>query len=213
MAAKKAVKKAAKKAPAKNARKNAPGAGLRPDSSLAQTLARRTEDNLTPAMKHRRDIFIQEYLYDFNGAQAWRRMKARVDPAEDKVYTNAQAAEFAYQLRNEPYVALRLKEALEAMDAANMLSEQRILGMAIREAELQGIGAKHAGRVAAIKLLMDYKKMTSGAQAAANRGSGGAGGASGPRGGVMVVPDVASVDDWEEMAADAQAQLKEEVRK
>jgi hypothetical protein len=211
---KKAAKKAVKKVPAKkNHRKNAHGAGIRPESSLARNLAHRTEENLSDAMKHRRDVFIREYLRDFNGAQAWLRMKAEVDPEEQhKSWTPAQAAEYAYQLRNEPYVAQRIAQLIDAMEATNMLSEQRVLAMAIREAELQGIGAKHAARVSAVGMLMDYLSMSSKAKAAAQRANP-AGGTGGPRGGVMVVPDVASVDDWEAAAAQAQAKLKEEVRK
>lgn len=215
MAVKKAIKKATKKAPAKkaNARVNPAGSGIRPDSSLGKALARRTEENLTDAMKRRRDIFVREYLYDFNGANAWRRMMAEVSPDDTRTFTPAQAAEHAYQLRNEPYVAARIKECIEGLEAANMISEQRILGMAIREAELQGIGAKHSARVSAIGMLMDYLNMTSKAKAVAQRVPTGGGG-NGLRGGVMVVPDVAgTADEWEAAAAQAQAKLKEEVRK
>lgn len=215
MATKKVVKKAVKKAPAKNARRNAPGEGIRSDSSLAKALSRRTEENLTDAMKHRRDVFIREYIRDFNGAQAWLRMKAEVDPQDSHTnYTPAKAAEHAYQLRNEPYVAKRIAELIDSMEAANMINENRILAMVIRDAELQGIGAKHAARVGAQKLLMDYMKMTSGARAAQQRAQA-PGEADGlPRGGVMVVPPVeGSPESWEARAAAAQAALKEEVRK
>lgn len=214
MAAKKAVKKAAKKAPAKKTvAKRTAGSGIDPDSTYGQRLARRTEENLTPAMKHRRDVFIQEYLYDFIGAQAWRRMKARVDPDDHKPYSAEVAAEQAYMMLNEPYVALKVRETIDAMEEGNMLSRQRVLGMAIREAEFQGFGAKHAGRVGAVKLLMDYLKMTSGAEAAGNRGGGPQGASGGPRGGVMVVPGEVGVDQWEAKAMGAQARLKEDVKK
>ncbi len=217
MATKKAVKKAVKKAPAKKVanRNSAHGAGIDPGSTYGQRLARRTEENLTPAMKHRRDVFITEYLRDFNGAQAWLRMKAQVDPEDaHKHYSPAQAAEHAYQLRNEPYVAKRIAEVMDAMDAASMLSQTRVMAMAIREAELQGHGAKHAARVSAIKLLADMLDMTSAAKAAGARNPQGGNGAGLPRGGVMVVPEVAgTADEWEAAAADAQARLKEEVRK
>jgi hypothetical protein len=215
-AAKKAVKKAAKKVPAKKAanRVKSHGEGVDPTSTYGQRLARRTEENLTPAMKHRRDVFIREYLRDFNGAQAWLRMKAEVDPQDaHKHYTPAQAAEHAYQLRNEPYVAKRIAELVDAMDAANVISQQRVLAMLVREAELQGIGAKHAARVAAQKVLVDVLGMSSAAKAAAARVPSGPGGNGLPRGGVMVVPDVAGdVESWEAAAADAQARLKQEVR-
>lgn len=216
MATKKAVKKAVKKVPAKktNARVNAHGAGLRPESALARSLAHRTEENLSDSMKHRRNVFIREYLRDFNGAQAWLRMKAEVDPQDaHKTWSPAQAAEHAYQLRNEPYVAQKIAEMIDSLEAANMINDRRILAMVIRDAELQGIGAKHAARVGAQKLLMDYMGMTSAAKEAARRGTP-EGGAAGPRGGVMVVPAVeGSADSWEARAAAAQAALKEDVRK
>lgn len=217
MATKKAVKKAVKKAPAKKAvnRVNAHGAGLRSDSTLSKVLSRRTEENLTPAMKHRRDVFIREYVRDFNGAQAWLRMKAEVDPQDShKHFTPAQAAEHAYQLKNEPYVAKRIAEVLDGLEAANMLSQSRVLGMAIREAELVGLGSKHAARVSAIKLLADMLDMTSQAKHQAAQRANPQGGGTAHRGGVMVVPEVAgTADEWEAAAAGAQARLKEEVRK
>lgn len=216
MATKKVAKKAVKKAPAKKAanRNSTHGAGIDPTSTYGQRLARRTEENLTPAMKHRRDVFIREYIRDFNGAQAWLRMKAEVDPEDaHKHYSPAQAAEHAYQLKNEPYVAKRIAELVDSLEAANMISQQRVLAMLIRDAELQGIGAKHAARVSAQKVLVDVLGMSSQAKAAAARTEG-AGGAGGPRGGVMVVPAVAgTADEWEAAAAEAQAKLKEEVRK
>jgi hypothetical protein len=215
VATKKAVKKAVKKAPAKKVvnRTNEAGGGINPSSTYGQRLARRTEENLTDAMKHRRDVFIREYLRDFNGAQAWLRMKAEVDPQDaHKTYTPAQAAEHAYQLKNEPYVAKRIAELVDSLEVANMLSQQRVLAMLIRDAELQGIGAKHAARVSAQKVLVDVLGMSTQAKAAAARAEPGPG-QGGPRGGVMVVPGVAAVDDWEASAAPAQAKLKEDVRK
>lgn len=216
MATKKVAKKAVKKAPAKKAsgRVNAHGEGLRSTSKLAQVLSRRTEENLTPAMKHRRDVFIREYLRDFNGSQAWLRMKAECDPEDaHKTYTPIQSSEAAYQLRQEPYVAKRIAELVDSLEAANMVSQQRVLAMLLRDAELQGIGAKHAARVSAQKVLVDILGMSSAAKAVVAR-TGGAQGAGGPRGGVMVVPAVAgTADEWEAAAAQAQAQLKEEVRK
>lgn len=216
MATKKAVKKAVKKAPAKKAanRNSSHGAGIDPNSHYGKALARRTEENLTPAMKHRRDVFIREYIRDFNGAQAWLRMKAEVDPEDaHKHYSPAQAAEHAYQLRNEPYVAKRIAELVDSLEAANMISQQRVLAMLIRDAELQGIGAKHAARVSAQKVLVDVLGMSTAAKAVAARTES-ASGAGLPRGGVMVVPAVAgTADEWEAAAASAQAKLKDEVRK
>lgn len=214
MATKKAAKKVAKKTTKSVVnRSRTHGEGIDPNSSLGRTLARRTEENLTDAMKRRRDIFVREYLYDFSAANAWRRMKAELDPEDQKAYTPTEAAERGYQLKNEPYVSMRIREAIELQEAANILSEQRVLSMAIREAELQGIGAKHAARVSAVGLLMDYLAMTSKAKTAAQQRTANPSGAGGPRGGVMVVPDVVSVDKWEGAAAEAQAKLKEEVRK
>lgn len=211
MAVKKAVtKKAAKKGKTAEYR-NKRGQGVNPDSAYGKRLLRRTEENLTPPMKNRRDVFITEYLYDFNAAQAWRRMKAIVDPEDTKPYTNVQAAEQGYMLTREPYVALKIRECLEAQEESKMLSRQRVLGMAIREAEREGLGAKHAARVSSIGLLMRALKMVD--APGSGGGRGGVGGHNGPRGGVMVVPDVPSVDDWEAMSAQAQAQLKDEVRK
>lgn len=214
MATKKAAKKVAKKAPAKKAVRKKAG-GIDPNSTYGARLARRTEENLTDAMKHRRDVFIREYVRDFNGAQAWLRMKAEVDPQDaHKHYTAAQAAEHAYQLRNEPYVAKRIAELVDAMESAALLNQNRVLAMAIREAEREGMGAKHSARVSAIKLLADLLEMTSAGKTNQHNRQQGGSGAGGPAGGVMVVPEVAkSAETWEQRAARAQAELKAEVRK
>lgn len=215
-----ATKKATKKVAAKKVAKKAaaaPPAGGRgdPNTAYRKRLNRRTEENLTDRMRYRRDVFVTEYLRDFNGAQAWLRMKAICEPEDDTSrYTAAQCAEHAYQLRQEPYTAKRIADGIDALNAATMLTQQRVMAMAIREAELQGAGAKHAARVSAIKLLSDkldkMAELAERAEAAAKQARQGTGlNASG----VMVVPPVAAtVDDWEARAAAAQARLKQEVR-
>lgn len=213
-AVKKVAKKAVKKAPARKAvghasgRKNKPGEGLRKDSSLGKTLAERTEENMRPSTKRRRDVFVAEYLYDFNGAAAYRRMRAICDPDNKKELTPAQASNLGYNMRNEPYVELRIREVVDLLEQKELINQNRILAMLVREANVHGIGAQHGGRVAALKTLVDVLGMGSAAQQARRAAAG-----SGRGSGVMVVPEEGSVGTWEERAQAAQAKLKEEVRK
>lgn len=166
-------------------------------------------------MKKRRNVFIAEYLVDFCAAQAWRRMKATCDPDDLKQYTARESAEHGYMLTREPYVALKIRETIDLMEEAQFLNRNRILAMALREANYHGQGAQHGGRVSSIKLLADIAELGSAAQAAKRRptGGGGTGGPGGPRGGVMIVPATADLSTWEKQAKAAQAQLKEDVRK
>lgn len=207
-----AVKK--KPAPKKTApRRNKRGEGLNPDSAYGKAILSRTEDKLTPAMKVRRDIFISEYMVDFNAAQAWLRMKARHEPEDlHKEYTAAECAEHGYRMTREPYVAKRIQELMDSMSQAELINANRVLGMAIREANYHGLGAQHGGRVNAIKLLADLLSMTSTAKAATARNDTPKGN-TGPRGGVMLVPATESEKGWEARSKAAQARLKEEVRK
>lgn len=208
MAAKKAVKKAVtKKKPARNAR----GSGVNPDSAYGQTIVNKTEENLSPKGKARRDRFVMEYLYDFSASNAWRRMKAWEEP--DKALEEVpadKAAEYGYKLTQEPYVANKIREAVDAAAEADMINAKRVLSMAIREANYHGMGAAHSARVASIRFLGDVLAMTSSAKAAVQRTEPKA---AGPRGGVMVVPETAKLETWEVRSKKAQAKLKEDVRK
>lgn len=195
-------KQPAKKSPvAKVGKKNASRTPHDPESGFSKQMAKRTEENLSPAMKKRRDHFISEYLVDFNAAQAFIRMKAEEEPFKE--IDAAAAAAGGYSFTREPYVAKKIQEALEAMEEANIVTRKRVLGGLLREANYHGVGAQHGARVSSWTKLagilkMDVKQVEASVAL---------------RGGVMIVPATEDGAGWEARAAEAQAALKEEVRK
>lgn len=192
---------ARKKPVAKVGKKNASRTPHDPDSGFSKLIGKRTEENLSPAMKKRRDHFISEYLVDFNAAQAFIRMKAEEEPFKE--IDAAAAAAGGYSFTREPYVAKKIQEALEDMEEANIITRKRVLGGLIREANYHGVGAQHGARVSSWSKLagilrMDVKIVEQNV---------------GLRGGVMIVPQTEDGESWEARAAGAQAALKEDVRK
>jgi hypothetical protein len=164
-----------------------------PNSGTQRRAARRTAENLSDSAKAFRDRFVTEYLYDFNATQAYIRAGGKSKrPHKD-----------GYLIRHEAYVSHEIQKAIEAMDAGKIVSQQRAIGWMAREANHFGPDASHGARVSAITQLLKAQALAEGAKQ----------GALAARGGVMVVSEVTSVDDWEKRAAQAQAKLKEEVRK
>jgi phage terminase small subunit len=161
-------------------------------SKTAKKLLRRTEENLTPLMKQRRDQFIAEYLVDWRGPAAWIRSGGSPN----------SAAKMAYELLREPYVTRKIREQVDAMEEANLINRNRILAGLVREANYQGVGASHGARVSAYHVLAKILGMEAPVKVEAQVSCG-----------VMLIPAGTSVDNWERDAIDVQAQLKADVRK
>lgn len=160
-----------------------------PLSKTAKKLLRRTEENLTPVMKQRRDAFINEYLVDWNGPNAWIRSGGSPN----------SATKMAYELLREPYVMKKIREVVDAMEEANLINRNRILAGLVREANYMGMSASHSARVSAWNSLAKILGMEAPTEVKHS-------------GGVMLVPIAASVDQWENNAEAAQRQLKADVR-
>jgi hypothetical protein len=198
-----AKKAATKRAPTKRIRAGV-ATGAAEQSGFSQKVARRTEANLSDRMKRDRDVFVTEYLCDFNAGNAWRRMKATCYPDDPLTMSQeVKASDYGYELTREPYVAFKIKEAIDALEEDQLINRKRILSGLVREANYHGVGASHSARVGSYGKLasilgMDNHKLEA---------------TLALRGGVMIVPQVESEETWEERAAKAQAALKEEVRK
>lgn len=153
---------------------------------------RRTEENLTPTMRFRRDAFIAEYLVDWSGPMAWIRSGGSPN----------SAAKMAYELLREPYVTRKIRECIDSLEEAKIINRNRILAGLVREANYQGIGASHGARVSAYSVLAKILGMEAASKVEVDH-----------KGGVMLVPFTPSVDEWERNAIEAQATLKTDVRK
>lgn len=197
---------AAKKAPPKpvvrTGKQNKGARALDPTSKNSQRLAKKTEENLTPAMRDRADRFVLQYLRDFNATQAFIRTQLEEGKDYEEIDLN-WAMNGGYQMTRWPYVAQKIREALETAEEKNIVSRSEIMHGLKREAYYSGVGASHGARVGAwgtlSKILgMETKKIE---QTLAMKG------------GVMVVPATDDLNTWEERAQAAQKALKEEVRK
>lgn len=159
------------------------------DSISAKRIASRTEDKLTPEMKATRDAFVAEYLVDWSCSKAWVRIGGG--------YTSRYR--MGAELLREPYVARRIKELVDILAENQITNNKRILAGLVREANYHGRDASHSARVSAFGLLAKINGMEAPTRVEHS-------------GGVMVVPGVHSVDDWERSAIEAQAKLKADVR-
>lgn len=198
---------AAKKAPpakpvARIGKQNRPKIPLDEKSDNSRRLAAKTEGNLTPKQKQRADEFVLQYLRDFNATQAF----VRTQLAEGKPFEEidlAYAMNAGYQMTRWPYVAQRIQGAMDEAEEKNIVTRNEVMFGLKREANFHGAGASHGARVGSWSKLagilgMDVKRVEQ--QLAL-------------KGGVLVVPAVDGVEEWERRSAAAQAALKEEVRK
>lgn len=169
-----------------------------------------SEVSYSKSDKELRDKFIAEYLRDYNSYAACVRIG----------YMDEVALETAKHFMEEPYVKCGIADA-EASRAKHLRStedkdlsqlptnfvphdeetdKQRIVSGLFREAFYKGPGATHNSRVSALSTLAKIYKLDKQEEKD-----------TGIKTNVMVVPAVGTVDDWEKMAANQQAELKKQV--
>ncbi len=150
----------------------------------------------TDAEKALRDLFVIEYLVDYDPVKAAMRCN----------FGGQFAIEYSKKFMAEPYVQQRISQLGTSADVdpeeLSSFNRRRIREQLTREAFYYGPGSSHAARVAALKALSDIEGMTPKGGA---RGVAGKGGAA--AGGVMQVPAIADIDAWEAAASESQDTL------
>lgn len=151
-------------------------------------------DTLDPRQKALRDLFVAEYLIDYNQVNAAMRCG----------FPREFAVQFATQFMDEPYVQQRIK-AMEftPMDPKQEeeYNKQRIKTQLMREAMYKGPGSSHAARVSALTTLAKLNSMEPSKKVEQNINL---------QGGVMRVPaPPGSLDEWEQAASKSQADLQD----
>lgn len=163
------------------------------------------EPHLTTEDKALRDRYVSEYLKDYNNLNAAVRMN----------YTEENAVEFAKLMAQDPYVQRQITEANQsrctwigaptetASDYGHDddADKRRIVNRLFEEAYAHGAGSSQTGRVSALKELARIYRLGEREEQADQVVTN-----------VMIVPGIASVDEWEQMAKDSQAKLKEQVK-
>lgn len=153
---------------------------------------KREFEKLGIAEQCKRELFVREYLYDFNAHNAACRAGI-----PDHI-----ASQWSSSVMREPWVRNRLKEVIEEVDEKVVVSRNRIMFGLLEEAQRIGMDSSHAARVAAWDKLATIAGMKIEKQSHEHTF----------KGGVMVVPATGSVDTWSDQASASQARLKDDVR-
>lgn len=150
---------------------------------------------LSPAEKSVRDRFVKEYLLDYDQKRAALRCG----------YGESFAGAYADKFMNEPYVQQQIKskelEFADDPDQEEESTKRLIRAGLLREANYRGPGSSHSARVNALAKLAVIHDMDAPTKVEADINN---------RGGVMVVPGIASPDDWSDTASAAQRKLQDE---
>lgn len=153
-------------------------------------------EEMSPREKALRDMFVSEYLVDFDEVRAAQRCG----------FAHQFAVEYARKFMEEAYVQQRINQVkYTKLDerAEEEYNHARIKAALMAEAHYKGPGSSHSGRVAALGKLMSVYGMEAPKKIDATVQH---------RGGVMAVPGIANLDDWEQQASASQDQLAEHAR-
>ncbi len=157
-------------------------------------------DQVTPDMtgqeRELRDLFVREYLVDFDSKAAAIRCG----------FVESYAEQYAVQFMGETYVRKRITElshSTEEKDDAEKeaATRQRILTSLFREANYRGPGSSHGARIAALSKLASLHGMDVPTKVEQTINH---------KGGVMTIPAVGSLAEWEEQAMASQEKLVSE---
>ena len=148
-------------------------------------------ERMKPYDRVTRELFVAEYMFDFDPINAACRIG----------YKGQTAKNMAKKFMSEPGVARLIRERQQEFDSANAINADRIMAGLLKEATREGFGASHAARVGAWTNLAKII---------------GVGQPEDPTltipGGVMVIPATpANLQQWENGASQSQAQLKHDV--
>lgn len=151
----------------------------------------------TPQEKELKDKFVTEYLVDYD---AWAAA-IRVGFLRNIAGTYAQTMLEDTYVRRE--IARRQQLQIENPKEANKARRRLIEAALMREAHYKGPNSTHAGRVMALANLAKIHDMNAATKIKSEVVH---------KGGVMRVPAIASVADWEKEAAKTQDKLIKEAR-
>lgn len=151
--------------------------------------------DLSPKEKELRDKFVSEYLIDYDQTAAAIRIG----------FSASFAQTYAEKFMTEPYVRKAIAVAQNALvDDEKLEVEQdrrRIRAALMREAHYRGPGSSHAARVSALAKLASIRDMDAPTKIKSEMTM---------RGGVMMVPGIANLDEWEKAAQASQGDLQKD---
>lgn len=152
---------------------------------------------LTPQEKDLRDMFVVEFLKDHD----YRNAAIRIGflPA----YADQYAAEFAVDSYVKKKIDVEMTRPLSDEEAAEHKRAmiRRTEALLLKQAGYAGPGASHGARVSALSKLASIYGMDAPTKVEQTIQH---------KGGVMMVPGVASIEDWEAAAISSQEKLTQE---
>lgn len=152
------------------------------------------EEPLSEAARAVRNRFVDEYLIDFQPVAAARRCGFQ------PVFAEAWAKRFM----DEPYVNKRINEVkLRDLDEDDLAAYDRKRIRASLMQEAHDRSSSGTARVAALGKLMSWYGLDQPVKIQQQIEH---------RGGVMMVPAIASLDEWEKVAMESQRKLEESSR-
>lgn len=154
-----------------------------------------TEETIPLKKKEFLDRFIYEYLHDFNSSMAYIRAGGTVGRATTGGPESLRTA----------YVQTQLRLVSHQLEEEQIVTRNEVLLGIKREANYYGEDGSSSARVRAWGMLAKIKGMDVPKPIEPEDNK--------PAGGVMEVPMIVSAADWELVASESQATLKNDVRK
>ena len=145
--------------------------------------------------------YAKEYVFDFDTVAALFRARI-LDESHSKTFISKQATRF----RRDPTVAEAIQGYMARLDSEKILTRERVLYGLLEEANYHGIGASASSRVAAWAKLAKLMGMELPAEDPNKIKE------DQNKGGVLMIPFVQSIEEWEQSAVGQQAALKADVR-
>lgn len=102
-------------------------------------LASRTEENLRPHMKERRDLFVKHYLETFDKSKAGTLAGI----------PHASLSQQVNDLWHEPYVQQEILKGIAKIEETELITRNKVICGLLKEANFSAPGASHAARVGA----------------------------------------------------------------
>lgn len=154
-------------------------------------------DELNDRERALRDKFVFEYLYDYSPTKAAQRCGFQFQ----------FALEYGRKFMEEPYVQMRIAELKQSQKFDNKegleYNKARVVQALMAEAHNYGFGSSHAARVSALKQLAFLYAMEPAKEVKTTVTH---------KGGVMAIPGIARLDDWEQAASASQDALADHAR-
>jgi hypothetical protein len=159
-----------------------------------ESIADSNWSHLSEGYKQKRRMFVLEYIKDFNGANAVRRMGLICKQPKSR----------GSELLADGYTQYLLDVIVRDTEEKLLITRNQVVAGLVREANYFGFDGSAACRIMALKILGKHLGMEETPKVTENELIGG---------GVLRIPLASSTKEWESVATTAQDKLKKDVRK